>query len=236
MPSSWNRLAESTDGDYAVDDFKQAMYQIVTQQCLYSRFFHQAVAYRLISKFRHDFKEGLELLGLKLAFNDRLNFCYVTQEVAKPTQMDSKDTKFLLVLRHMYHVHAIAGDLTPDGDAVVNLAELEESYKGLTGGQQLEMKRSHLTGLMKMAQRSGLAKEIVAPDDDIQNFAIAILPGIAEVLSEYAINRFGASLKASLVGKTPAAKPDANAVDIVPESDPDQVSDSSESTAEEVTQ
>jgi hypothetical protein len=34
--------------------------------------------------------------------------------------------------------------------------------------------------------------------DDAQPYVVEILPGIAEVLSEYAISRFGAALKASL--------------------------------------
>lgn len=199
MPRTWDSLAQNTDGDYVVDDFKQAFYQLVTQQCLYARFVQQGVAYRLISKFRTEFKEAADLLGLQLAFNDRLEYCYVNQTVARHSPMDLQETMFLLVLRHAYHLHASAGDLTPEGDAVISIPELQETYKGLTG-RDLDTRTQVLRSQVKSAQRNGLARLADASDGDGQPFAIAILPGIADVLSEHAVNRFGAHLKASLIG------------------------------------
>lgn len=199
MPRTWESLAHSSDGDYVVDDFKQAFYQLVTHQCLYARFVQQGVAYRLISKYRTEFKEAADLLGLQLAFNDRLEYCYVNQAVSRHSPMDLQETMFLLVLRHAYHLHASAGDLTPDGDALISIPELQETYKGLTG-RDLDTRTQVLKAQVKSAQRNGLARLADADDGDGQPFAIAILPGIADVLSEHAVNRFGAHLKASLIG------------------------------------
>lgn len=208
MPRTWEGLAQSTDGDYVVDDFKQAFYQLVTQQCLYARFVQQGVAYRLISRYRTEFKEAADLLGLQLAFNDRLEYCYVNQAVARHSPMDLQETMFLLVLRHTYHLHASAGDLTPEGDAVISIPELQETFKGLTG-RDLETRTQVLKAQVKTAQRNGLARLADAEDGDGQPFAIAILPGIADVLSEHAVNRFGAHLKASLIdAPAPAAAVD----------------------------
>lgn len=204
MPRTWEGLAQSTDGDYVVDDFKQAFYQLVTQQCLYARFVQQGVAYRLISRYRTEFKEAADLLGLQLAFNDRLEYCYVNQAVARHSPMDLQETMFLLVLRHTYHLHASAGDLTPEGDAVISIPELQETFKGLTG-RDLETRTQVLKAQVKAAQRNGLARLADAEDGDGQPFAIAILPGIADVLSEHAVNRFGAHLKASLIDVPAAA-------------------------------
>lgn len=198
MPRTWENLAQTTEGDYVVDDFKQAFYQLVTQQCLYARFVQQSVAYRLISRYRAEFKEAADLLGLQLSFNDRLEYCYVNQAVARHMPMDLQETMFLLVLRHTYHLHASAGDLTPEGDAIVSIPEIQETYKGLTG-RDLETRTQVLKAQVKAAQRNGLARLADADDGDGQPFAIAILPGIADVLSEHAVNRFGAHLKASLV-------------------------------------
>lgn len=198
MPRTWENLAQSTEGDYVVDDFKQAFYQLVTQQCLYARFVQQGVAYRLISRYRTEFKEAADLLGLQLSFNDRLEYCYVNQAVARHMPMDLQETMFLLVLRHAYHLHASAGDLTPEGDAIISIPELQETYKGLTG-RDLETRTQVVKAQVKAAQRNGLARLADADDGDGQPFAIAILPGIADVLSEHAVNRFGAHLKASLV-------------------------------------
>lgn len=197
MPASWDAVADRTDGDYTVDDFKQAMYQLVSQQCLYQRFHQQSVSYRLIVRHEKEFKEVADMMGLKLAVNARLGYCYVRQDVAKPAPMDLSETLFLLVLRQLYHQHANAGALTDEGDAVINLAELIETYKQSTG-RDLDAKLSNLRNLLKSAQRCGIAREVKQLDDDPQPFAVAILPGITDILSEYAINRFGADLKANL--------------------------------------
>jgi len=200
---SWQQLADSTDGDYEVDDFKKALYQLVVQQCLYARFSQQSVAYRLIARYRKEFKEAADLLGLSLALNDRLEYCYVIQDVARHTPMDLQDTMLLLVLRHAYHLRASSGDLTEDGDAIISIPELQETYKGLTN-RELDVKTQQLKTSFKMAQRHGLARLVDAPEGDVQPFVVCILPGIADVLSEYAVGRFGAHLKAALLGKVPA--------------------------------
>jgi hypothetical protein len=205
MPRNWEALAKSTEDEYEVADFQQALYQLVTQQCLYVRFMHQSVAYRLISRFRNEFKEATDLMGLNLFFVDRLNYCYVTQDIAKPQPMDIRETMFLLTLRHLYHVHATAGDLTPEEDAVITLVELQERYKALTG-RDLDMKTKNIEQLLKVAQRQGLARDTRPEEGDVQPFAIAILPAIAEILSEYAIDRFGAALRARLPSNTEATE------------------------------
>ncbi|MCA3000634.1 MAG: DUF4194 domain-containing protein [Burkholderiales bacterium] len=206
MPRNWRSIAEASNGIYEVDDFKQALYQLVIQQCLYSRFQQQATAFRIISGHRRDFEEAVELLGLRMGFNDRLEFCYVIPEAVKHTALDTQDTLFLLVLRQLYHLRGSAGDLTDEGDAVVSIEELVETFRSMTG-RPLEAKNQNLLkGLLKVASRCGLARLIDAPEGDPQPFAIAILPGIAEVLSENAVNRFGANLKSALVTSQPAAK------------------------------
>lgn len=197
MPRNWESLAQSSEGLYQVQDFQQALYQLVTQQCLYLRHPTQAVAYRLISRYRDEFKDAADLMGLKLGFSDRLSFCFVVQDVAKAQAMDLKETLFLLTLRQIYHVHASAGDLDAGGVAAAGLAELQESYKLLTG-RNLDTSRSAMDALIRTARRQGLARQADAGTDDAQPYLVEILPGIAEVLSEYALSRFGAALKANL--------------------------------------
>ncbi|MEJ8850190.1 DUF4194 domain-containing protein [Variovorax rhizosphaerae] len=197
MPRNWESLAQSSEGIYQVQDFQQALYQLVTQQCLYLRHPSQAVAYRLISRYRSEFTDAADLMGLKLGFSDRLSFCFVVQDVAKAQAMDLKESLFLLTLRQIYHLHANAGDLGVDGVTTVGLPELQESYKLLTK-RDLETSRGAMDALLKTARRQGLARQSDADKDDGQPYVIEILPGIAEVLSEYAISRFGAALKVSI--------------------------------------
>lgn len=211
MPRNWESIAEGTEGDYVVTDFQQALHQLVTQQCLYARFQHQSVAYRLISAFRNEFQEAVALQGLRLGFKDKLQFCFVTQEVTKPQLMDKKETQFLLALRHAYHLHATAGDLNELGEAHVGLVEFQEGHKALTG-QDIDVRTKVLEPLLKMAQRQGLARLVDTEDGDVQPYAILILPGIAEILSEQAIGRFGAALKASMpAANDPVAEPNGEA-------------------------
>lgn len=195
MPRDWNSLAANSEGLYEVSDFKHAMYQLVVQQCLYLRQRDQAVAYRIISSHRDAFTEAVALMGLRLGFTEQHELCYVTQDGGTQSPMDLQETLFLLTLRHIYHSHASAGDLTQDGDALTGIAEFEESYKSLCH-RDFDGRADTLRALLKMAARHGIAKAVDAPDGDPQPFAICIWPGVLEVLSEYAINRFGADLKA----------------------------------------
>ncbi|MDP9933486.1 DUF4194 domain-containing protein [Variovorax paradoxus] len=197
MPKNWNAVADRSDGLYTVDMCKQALHQLLTQQCLYRRFLHQVTAYRLISANRPEFEEAVELSGCRLYFKDHREFCCIVPDVAKPTLLDLQQTVFLLVLRRLYHEHGSVGDLTPDGDAIVTATELTATYMEMCG-KPLEKGRGDVMALIKMAWSNGLAKEADTADDDPQPFAVAILPGIAEVLSEQAVGRFGASLKAAL--------------------------------------
>src|SRR5438128_9808646 len=102
MPRNWKAIAEDSEKLYTEEVCKQAFYQLVTQQCLYARMRNQVTAYRLISRYRKEFEEAADLLGLVLRFNDRLEFCYVVPEVAKHTPLELQETFSLLVLRQLY--------------------------------------------------------------------------------------------------------------------------------------
>lgn len=197
MPKNWNAVADRSEGLYTVDLCKQAFHQLLTHQCLYRRFQHQVTAYRLISANRPEFEEAAELAGYRLYFKDRHEFCCIVPDIAKHTLLDLQQTIFLLVLRRLYHEHASIGDLTPEGDAVVTATELAATYMEMCG-RPLEKGQGVIKALIKTAWGNGLARDIEAAEDDPQPFAVAILPGIAEVLSEHTVGRFGASLKSSL--------------------------------------
>lgn len=200
MPRNWDAIANAQDCIYQSDDFRRAMYQIVCQQCLYLRNQTQAVAYRLISQYRSEFREALDLMGLKLRFNDAREFCCVVQSVARHQAMTLHETLFLLALRQAYHLRASVGDLNQHGDAIYAIPEFEELYAELTGRTLNAKGTPSLRESLKAAQQHGIAREEKTTADDPQPYEIVILPGIAEILDENAINRFGANLKASLVG------------------------------------
>jgi len=198
MPRNWSAIAEASNGLYEIADFKGALYQLVVQQCLYLRHQGQAVAYRLVSSYRREFEEALDLMGLRLGFSDRFEYCYVTQDTGALSAMDLQETLFLLTLRHVYHLRASAGDLTVDGEAIISIPEFEESFK-LLCQRNLDTKAESLKSMLRMANRHGLAKSSPAPVGDPQPFVILILPGVTDVLSEHAVSRFGAHINANLL-------------------------------------
>lgn len=199
MPRNWNTLAENSEKDYEVEDFQRALYQLNSEQCLYSRFNNQAVSHRLISRYRQEFTEAALLSGNKLEFNDKFEYCYVTNTVARLVQITLVETTFALTLRYGYHTYASAGNLNDDGEAVIDLPELAEMHKAITG-RELDLQSKSLDALMAMAKRSNLAHKVDTPAGDPQPFAVAILPSIADVLGEHVVGRFGAELKARVVG------------------------------------
>lgn len=199
MTNSWVKLAEKSDGKYEVGNFQRAMYQVVYQQCLYLRFRNQATAYRLISEYRQEFTDALDLLGLKLRFNDRYEYCYVAQDEGQIAAMDLAETYFYLTLRYVYHQRASVGDLESDGSACVGIPEFQESYRELCG-QTLDGRADTLRTLLKLSRRHGLAKEGEPLDGDPQAFTVVILPAIADILSEYTVGRLGAHLGSAIEG------------------------------------
>lgn len=202
MPRNWKALADASEGIYMESDFKQAFYQLVVNQCLYARFNNHSTSFRLISSHRRDFEEAADLLGLRMRVVDHQEFCYVVPDVVKHTALDTQETLFLIVLRQLYHLRGNAGELTSDGDAIVSTEELVSTYHSMTGRDLDTKNQSTIKGLVKFASKSGIARLVDAPDGDPQPFAIAILPGIAEVLSEHVVGRFGAHIKSGLIGKT----------------------------------
>ena len=204
MPRNWIEFTKEEGCPYTVDDFKQALYQLVTSQVLYSRFRDQSVSYRLISDYRKEFAEAADLMGLTLIFKDDLQYCLVRQESTKARPMDLSETRFLLTLRKLYHTIASRGETNPLGEAFVSIEEFESTYKELTS-HELMKNGKELRDLLTMTRSMGLAaldKDNLAPSDP-QPFCIGILPAIVDGFSVEAIDRFGASLKASLVGKEP---------------------------------
>ncbi|MDB5761839.1 MAG: hypothetical protein JWQ21_834 [Herminiimonas sp.] len=214
MPRNWSELADSSDGTYAVDDFKQALYQLVVGQCLYARFRRQAVSYRIVSTYRKEFKEAADLMGLTLVFKDEQDYCLVRQDVTKLAAMDIQETRFLLTLRKLYHMRGSVGDLNEHYEATVSIEEFETVFKELTK-QDFGKGGGDLRTMLKVARSRGLAMEDIegVSDGDPQPFAISILPAIADIFSEQAIDRFGASLKASLVGIEPKENDPSKSLD-----------------------
>lgn len=196
MPRNWSSLAQSSNGIYTENDFKQAFYQLVCAQVLYARELHHAVAYALIARYRAEFDEAADLLGLQLKYNDSYRYCYVVPYAVKHQQLDTTETLLMLVLRRLYHDRALSGDLD-SGETVVTVDELVAAYQASTQ-RELPKTAGDLRELILRMRRYGIAKPGKPAEGDAQPFTVVILPGINEILSESAISRLGAYQQAGV--------------------------------------
>lgn len=190
MPRNWSALAQNSNGIYTENDFKQAFYQLVCSQALYAREMHHSVAYALIARYRAEFEEAADLLGLQLRFNDNYRYCYVVPYAAKHQQLDTTETLLMLVLRRLYHDRALSGDLYA-GEAVVTIDELVAAYQASTQ-RELPKTAVDLRDLILHMRRYGIAKPGKPAEGDAQPFTVVILPAINDILSESALSRLGA--------------------------------------------
>lgn len=198
MPKNWISLAEES-GIHTPEDFKKAFHRLVTHQCLYARFHQHSATYRLVSRYRSAFAEAADLLGLSLEFNSQYEFCYVIPQVQVEPQINLQESRFLLTLRYIYHLKANAQELTEEGDVIVDPKTFSDFFIELCCGDIDMSNTVEMKELSKMASRCGLVKLIKPPENDPQPYYLAILPGVMAVLSEEAVNRFGAQLKAVLL-------------------------------------
>lgn len=201
MPKNWSALAQHSDGMYVENDFKQAFYQLVCSQVLYAREIQHGVSYALITKYRMDFREASDLLGLNLEFNDNLRYCFVVPYTVKHQQvLDTTETLLILVLRRIYHDKATTGDLDT-GEALVTVSELASTYQASTK-REFPKTAGELKEYILRLRRYGIAKLGKPVDGDPQPFTVVILPAINEILSDTALGRLGAYQLAAIESDT----------------------------------
>jgi hypothetical protein len=194
MPKSWTALAQS-DGLYIENDFKSAFYQLVCSQVLYSRETNHAVSYALIAKYKSEFREAADLLGLRLEFNDSLRYCFVVPYLTKHQHiLDTTETLLILVMRRIYHDKATTGDLDT-GEATITIGELTSTYLASTK-RELPKASGELKEYIGRLRRYGIAK-LGEPIDDDQPFTVVIQPAITDILSDMTLGRLGAYQQAS---------------------------------------
>lgn len=206
MPKDWNALAEASD-IYEASDFQNAAYQLLCSQVLYENEHRQRVSFQLIAAHRAAFMEAFALFGMPLRFNDAFRYCYAIPQSSKQTSLPLQDTLLMLVLCKLWHERASRGELD-DGNALVSIEELQESYRAETG-RELPSQSGQLRDLVERVKRFGAAKTAKNEDEAGQPFDIVILPGIEVLVSEVALAKLSAHHAAAALvaraGTLPAA-------------------------------
>ena len=196
MPKDWSTLAESSD-IYEASDFQNAAYQLLCSQVLYESEHRQRVSYQLVAAYRPAFMEVFDLFGMQLRFNDAFRYCYAIPHGSKQAVLPLQDTLLMLVLCKLWHERASRGELD-DGNAVVAIEELQESYRAETG-RELPTQVGQVRELIERVKRFGAAKTLKNEDDATQPFDIAILPGIEVLVSEVTLAKLTAHVAMATV-------------------------------------
>lgn len=186
MPNTWDEVIRQGD-IYEASDFKAAAYQLVSNQIIYESNNAQAVAYRLIDRYRDAFRDVFDLLGMSLKFDTTYRYIAAIPYVEKQKYLSTDDSLLLLVLRKGYHEQALHGNLEA-GSAVLSIEELQELYRVETA-RELPSEVRALKDLLNRMKAFGVVKMPQTEPGSDQPFDIAILPGIAALVSEATLSR-----------------------------------------------
>jgi hypothetical protein len=187
MKRSWNTLSELSNGVYQPADFEHVAYRLITEQVIYSTDRQSRVAYTLIETWFADFADALKPFGVQLERNAYHRYVVATPTHGSGAIVSLAETLLALVLRRQYDLSMRRGDVLDHGEVLVDLAELQESYQGLTGRTLPEATalRGHLANL----KRWGIARIDEAEPGDTQPFMVIARPAIVEILGERWLQR-----------------------------------------------
>lgn len=182
MSAHWERLARDSQGAVTVADLQSAAYRLVMEQVIYGTERGSGAVYELIVRNLGAFRGVLEALGMTLQHNSFHNYLVATPMQHVGEKMRLPETHLALVLRWFYDERMHRAEVI-DGEATVELEDLERAYKELLGRALPD--RTTLRDLMAAMKRYGLARAVDAEDD--QPFQVVIRPGIVDVLGETAL-------------------------------------------------
>ncbi|MPM92575.1 hypothetical protein SDC9_139710 [bioreactor metagenome] len=199
MPNTWDEVIRQGDV-YESSDFKSAAYQLVSNQIIYESNQSQATAYRLIDRYRDAFRDAFDLLGMSLKFDTTYRYIAAIPYVEKQKYLSTDDSLLLLVLRKGYHEQAIQGNLEA-GSAVLSIEELQELYRVETS-RELPNEVRALKDLLNRMKAFGVVKMPQTEPGSDQPFDVAILPGIAALVSEATLSRLTDYVSSARVANT----------------------------------
>lgn len=182
MSAHWERLARDSQGAITVADLQSAAYRLVMEQVIYGTERGSRAVYGLIVRNIGAYRSVLDTLGMTLQHNSFHNYLVATPLQHVGEKMRLAETHLALVLRWFYDERMHRAEVV-DGEATVELEDLERAYKELLGRELPE--RGALRDLVTAMKRYGLARAIDAADD--QPFQVVIRPGIVDVLGETAL-------------------------------------------------
>lgn len=207
MKRSWNILSQLSDGVYAEADFERAAYRLVTEQVLYASDRGARTAYHLVEDYFEDYVAALAPLGIHLERNAHYRYVVALPAHSEGTPVTLDETLLLLVLRQRYDAAARRGDIEEQGEAIVELPELQEAYQALVARPMPEV--GTLRVLARNARRWGVARLVESEPDDPQPFHLRVRPAIVDIVGEQWLQRLDQHRGADAVADGEADADDA---------------------------
>lgn len=194
MPVTWERVARRST-EFGESDYKQAMYQLVTEQVLYRHDRNQVTSYHAVRSAIAEMKDAVALLGMELYVNTEFEYVVAKPVDTRKRPLSLEHTLLILVLRKMYHESLTHGGIDQYGQAIITIEELMAHYRDVTG-RDLPSQTGELKDLFERMKRFGIARPIPAAEGSVQPFDVAILPAVTYLVDETMINRLGANTQA----------------------------------------
>lgn len=187
MKRSWSTLSQLSNGLYAVADFERAAYRLISEQVLYASDRYSRAAYQLVEEHFEDFVGALAPLGVRLVRNPHHRYVIALPQHAEGVSVSLDETLLLLVLRQRYDEAMRQGQIEEQGDAIVELPDLQEAYPALTGRDMPDA--GVLRTLARALRRWGVCKLVESEPDDPQPFHLQVRPAIVEIVGEQWLHR-----------------------------------------------
>jgi hypothetical protein len=187
MKRSWTTLSQLSGGLYAPQDFERAAYRLITEQVLYASDRGSKNAYHLVETWFADFTAALEPLGVRLERNAHYRYVVALPAHGEGAAVTLEQTLLLLVLRQRYDAAMRDGQIEDQGEALVELPELQEAYRNLTGRAMPEI--GPLRETLRALRRWSVVRLLDPEPDDPQPFRILVRPAIVEIVGAQWLQR-----------------------------------------------
>jgi hypothetical protein len=187
MKRSWTTLSQLSNGLYVPQDFERAAYRLVTEQVLYASDRGSKNAYHLVETWFADFAAALEPLGVRLERNAHYRYVVALPAHGEGAAVTLEQTLLLLVLRQRYDAAMRDGQIEDQGEALVELPELQEAYRNLTGRPMPEI--GPLRETLRALRRWSVVRLLDPEPEDPQPFRILVRPAIVEIVGAQWLQR-----------------------------------------------
>ena len=185
----WETLSERSSL-YQPTDYERAAYRLVTSQVLTAADSTTRKDYHLVADQLSEFKSVLAPFAIELKHDATFQYVVAIPRHVLRQRMASKlETLFVIVLYSIYHRVRMASEEDDFGQAIVDLAELDETFRNLTGRELPGA--GELRQLLAATERWGIARREDTPQD-LNPFRIVVSPVITEIVTEAWLNELAA--------------------------------------------